>query len=76
MTTPSNDTELTQDDRNYLQTKIRRKNIDGAFAYGGEYEYINCPRLHELRRDYLAKRAALQAAKKALADFIGVDDDY
>ncbi|WP_369586590.1 hypothetical protein [Kingella oralis] len=75
MTKNDANAELTEADRNYLQTKIRRKNIDGAFAYGGEYEYINCPRLHELRRDYLAKRAALQAAKKALADFIGVDDD-
>nr|DAT03246.1 MAG TPA: hypothetical protein [Caudoviricetes sp.] len=75
MTQNNANAELTEADRNYLQTKIRRKNIDGAFAYGGEYDYINCPRLHELRRDYLAKRAALQAAKKALADFIGVDDD-
>lgn len=75
MTKNDANAELTEADRNYLQAKIHRKNIDGAFAYGGEYDYINCPRLHELRRDYLAKRAALQAAKKALADFIGVDDD-
>lgn len=58
---------MNQEQKDYLQNTIDNEGFDYAFRHYSDFEEIDDPTFHELRKAYLKAQAAL-------AEYIGIED--